>query len=90
MARRRKLCLTASQVEELTQGRDHDPRPYVRERCAALLKIGAGHTPHGVARNGLLKRRKADTLYRWLSFYEQAGLSGLVGNQQGGARRGSL
>ena len=90
MARRRELYLTGRQLEELTQGRDHDPHPYVRERCAAVLKMGQGDSPHFVARTGLLKRRKPDTLYRWLNGYEQAGFQGLVSNQQGGARRGGL
>jgi hypothetical protein len=38
MALRRTLELTASQRQDLQQYRDHDTRPYVRERCAALLK----------------------------------------------------
>jgi transposase len=40
------LELTASQRQDLQQYRDHDPRPYVRERCAALLKIADGQSPH--------------------------------------------
>ena len=52
---RRTLILTEAQRQELLQLRDHDARPYVRERGAALLKIADGHSPHRVARHGLLK-----------------------------------
>jgi len=49
MPLRRTLELTDSQRHDLQHYRDHDPRPYVRERCAALLKIAAGQSPHAVA-----------------------------------------
>ena len=42
MPLRRTLELTDSPRHDLQQYRDHDPRPYVRERCAALLKIADG------------------------------------------------
>jgi transposase len=59
----------------------------MRERCAALLKIAAGQTPHQVARHGLLKPRDPDTVYAWLSAYEANGLAGLLARQHGGRRR---
>ncbi len=62
MPRRRTLPLTESQHQELVHHRDHDPRPYVRERCAALVKIADGQSPHAVARHGLLKPRDPDTV----------------------------
>jgi hypothetical protein len=49
MARRRTLLLTDVQRQELEHHRDHDSRPYVRERCAAMLKIADHQTPHQVA-----------------------------------------
>ena len=57
---RRTLTLTEVQRQELLQLRDHDPRPYVRERGAALLKIADGQSPHRVACQGLLKPRDPD------------------------------
>ncbi|HEX6751431.1 MAG TPA: IS630 family transposase [Longimicrobium sp.] len=47
--------------------RDHDKRPYLRERAAALLKIGSGMSAHHVARHGLLKPRDPDSVYQWLN-----------------------
>lgn len=67
MARRRTLSLTPAQRSELVAHRDHDGRPYVRERCAALLKIAEGHSPHLVALKGLLKAHDPDTVYNWLT-----------------------
>ena len=57
--------------------RDRHPKPYMRERAAALLRIARGESPHQVARRGLLKARHPDTVYAWLDGYEQKGLSGL-------------
>jgi len=90
MAARRTLELKTKQRQELEERRDHDPRPYLRERCGALLKIAAGASAHAVARQGLLKPRDPDTLYGWLRLYEAEGVSGLLAHQHGGQRRGCL
>ena len=90
MARFRVLSVTIKQRRELEVARDHDERPYMRERAAALLKIADGETPHAVARQGLLKPRDPDTVYHWLDVYESAGLAGLIASQHGGVRRRSL
>lgn len=74
----RRLTLTPAQQRELVQLRDHAPQPYLRERAAALLKVAAGQPPAAVARQGLLRRRKPDTVYAWLNRYQAAGLAGLV------------
>lgn len=90
MATIRTLKLTSRARRELEQHRDHDERPYVRERCSALLKIADGHAPHWVAQHGLLKPRDPDTVYGWLDLYTQEGLAGLIGHQHGGPRGRSL
>jgi hypothetical protein len=90
MAIRRTLRLKTREQRELEYYRDHDARPYVRERCGALLKIAQGEVPHAVARLGLLKPRDPDTLYGWLQVYEEEGVKGLVAHQHGGERRRSL
>ncbi len=90
MPRQRTLALTDTQRQELLDHRDHDPRPYVRERCAALRKIAAGQSPHAVARQGLLRPRVPDTVYRWLDHYERLGLRGVLEFQHGGAHRRCL
>jgi hypothetical protein len=83
---RRTLTLTENQRSELLRLRDHDDRPSVRGRSAAILKIAEGQTPHRVARQGLLKPRDPDTVYSWLDRYQDAGASGLIAHPQGGSR----
>ena len=90
MARRRSLNLSESIQKELMDYRDHDPRPYVRERCGAILKIAEGKSPHWVALHGLLKKRDPDTLYNWLEIYQQQGVKGLIDRQHGGDHRSCL
>jgi hypothetical protein len=83
---RRTLTLTEEQRQELLGLRDHDHRPSVRERGAALLKIADGQTPHHVATRGLLKPRDPDTVYAWLGRYQASGTDGLIAHPQGGFR----
>ena len=72
-----RLELSAQQQAELEDLRDHSPLPYLRERAAAVLKVGAGSPPLQVAASGLLKRRDPDTMYRWLGRYRREGMVGL-------------
>jgi hypothetical protein len=87
---RRTLEVTDAQRQDLQHYRDHDPRPYVRERCASLLKIADGHSLHAVARHGLLKPRHPDTVYEWLNWYERLGIRSVWRFQQGGKHRVGL
>jgi hypothetical protein len=81
----RTLFLTEEQRQELLRLRDHDARPYVRERAAAILKIADGDSPHRVARSGLLKPRDPDSVYAWLDRYEAEGAAGLIAHPHGGS-----
>ncbi len=78
MAPRQQLVLNATQRQELRQTIQNHPKPYMRERAAALLKIADGASPHHVARHGLLQARAPDTVYAWLERYRSDGLAGLV------------
>ena len=83
---RRTLTLTEEQRHGLLRLRDHDPRPYVRERGAAMLKSADGLPPHRVANQGLLKPRDPDTVYSWLERDESSGAAGSIAHPQGGSR----
>ena len=87
MPQRRTLALNPDQRQQLLFHRDHDPRPAVRERCAALLKVADGQSAYAVARCGLLRPRDPDTVYGWLDYYQERGLPGLLAHRHGGARR---
>src|SRR5262245_3726240 len=77
-ARMRELSLSAAERQALAHMATRDPKPYRRERAAALLKIAAGQPAAAVARNGLLRPRDPDTVYSWLDRYAQEGLAGLT------------
>jgi len=68
----------------------YHPHADVRERCAALLKIAEGHSPHWVALHGLLFACDRESVYQWLVWYQQEGLAGVPHHRHGGARRGFL
>jgi hypothetical protein len=90
MAKRRMLTVRWEQRQGLEAARDHDRRPDVRERCAALLKIASGQTAHAVACHGLRQGRDPDTVYAWVEHDQAEGWAGLVGHAHGGYRRSRL
>ncbi len=63
---------------ELERVRDHHPKPYVRERAAAILKIADGLSGRAVALHGLLKPRCPDSIYDWVKDYQAEGTKGLL------------
>jgi hypothetical protein len=72
------LVLSDSQRAELAQLRDHHPKPYLRERAAALLKLADGWPFRLVAAQGLLRPRDPETVSAWLARYHAAGTAGLA------------
>jgi len=74
----RTLTLSDDERTELEHLRAHAPKPYLRERAAALLKIAQGEVALQVARSGLLQPRDPDTLYAWLNRFRDAGVAGLT------------
>jgi hypothetical protein len=77
MAQPRQLDLTQAQTQELTWVRDHHEKAYMRERAAGILKVAAGQSMLAVARHGLLKPRRHETVSEWISRYESDGVAGL-------------
>jgi transposase len=71
------ICLTQESQDQLKQIRDTHKCPYMRERATAILKISEGISGRQVALNGLLKRRKPDTVYDWVKRYRSEGIAGL-------------
>lgn len=84
------VTLTKDGRKSLIALRDYDPRPYVRERAAAILKIADGLAAHWVANNGLLKPRDPDTVYSWVAIFKAEGAHGLEVHQHGGYRGHTL
>jgi Helix-turn-helix domain len=74
----RHLILSDAQRGDLMRLRDHAPKPYLRERAAALLKVAEGTAAAWVARGGLLRPREPMTVYDWLNRFEEKGIAGLA------------
>jgi transposase len=73
----RRVELSPEQSQTLTELRDHHPKPYLREKGAAILKGAAGRSMRQVALHGLLQERDPETIAGWLDRYEQTGIGGL-------------
>ena len=82
----RQVTLSAAQVAELEEVRDYAPVPYLRERAAAILKVGEGLAVRQVALHGLLRRRGERTVAEWLNRYLAEGVAGLVIHQGRGRK----
>jgi hypothetical protein len=70
--------LAPAQVQELEQVRDHHPKAYVRVKAAGILKVWAGTSRRQVAKRGLLKPVRRETVQRWIVRYQHDGVAGLV------------
>lgn len=77
MPRIYQLILEDYERMTLIEMRDHHPKAYLRERAAALLKVGDGESIHRVAQAGLLRSREWETVAGWVKGYEQQGLASL-------------
>lgn len=77
MPKQIRVELSEVQQQELQQVRDHQPKAYLRERAAAILKVAGGQTLTQVAEYGLHKRHEPETVHEWIKRYLEAGLAGL-------------
>jgi hypothetical protein len=69
--------LTEARRAELEDVRNHHPKPYMRERAAAILKIADGVSGRETARHRLLRPHWPDTIYEWVRRYRAEGIAGL-------------
>lgn len=88
MANPLEIALSHQERQELETARDRHTKPYMRERCAAILKIADGQSGHQVALQGLYKPRQPDTIYDWARRYQDEGLSGLYIRKGRGRKAG--
>lgn len=84
----RRVVLNDLQRQELQRIRETAPKAYLRERAAAILLVADGKPAAAVARSGLPRYRKADTVYDWLNRYTAEGIGGLrIRNGRGRKQR---
>jgi transposase len=72
------ISLTVEQRAELEHARKHHSKPYMREKCAAILKVADGQSCKDVAASGLLNTHAPDTISDWLKAYLEHGLQALA------------
>ena len=72
------IRLTAEARAELEAWRDRHPKPYLRERAAAVLKVADGWTMRRVAAFGLLRVRTEEAVAAWVRRFLQGGAQALA------------
>ena len=77
MPKRLRFDLTEQQRQELLWHRQHDSKPYLRERSAALLLLARGVPASEVAKPRLLQPRNEETVRSWDWRSRREGFPGL-------------
>ncbi len=72
-----RFDLTEQQRAALLWHRQHDRKPYLRERSAAVLLLAQGVPASEVARHRLLQPRNEETVRSWYWRYRREGFAGL-------------
>jgi transposase len=77
MSKGKEVKLSEEQRRELEWMRDHHPKPYMRPKAAAILKVADGESRSQVAARGLLKPVYYETVSGWITRYLEEGVAGL-------------
>ena len=77
MPKRLIPILSDLQLQQLIELRDHSPKPYLRERAGAILKLAQGLPASHIAAQGLLRPRYYETVSDWFHRFQAHGVSGL-------------
>lgn len=73
-----KIELSPAEQKELEKVRDTHVKAYMREKASAILQIASGKSGLEVARRGLLKARRKNTIYDWVKLYKCEGIAGFL------------
>ena len=73
-----KIELSFDEQKELELVGDNHEKAYMREKASAILQIAEGKSGLEVARKGLLKPRRKNTIYDWVKRYQQDGIAGFL------------
>jgi hypothetical protein len=78
MPKRLIPTLSDDQRHALCELRDRSPKPYLRERASAILKLASGQTASAVAAAGLLREHYYETVCDWFHRFQSEGVEGLL------------
>ena len=84
-----KLEITKDEQQVLERIVSTGEKAYMRERASAILQISKGRSGLQVAKSGLLKKRRENTVYEWVRRYRAEGIKGLE-NREGRGRKPSF
>jgi len=84
-----KLEITKEEQKQLERVILTHEKAYMRERASAILQISQGKSGLQVAQNGLLQKRRENTVYEWVHRYKAEGIKGLK-NREGRGRKPSF
>jgi transposase len=77
MPKRLIPILSDDQFQQLTEMVNCSPKPYLRERASAILKLAQRETVSAIASTGLLRKRHDETVSRWFHRFQSEGVKGL-------------
>src|SRR5258708_38469796 len=78
MAQPFSVTFSPAQVQALEQVRDHLLLAYVRVKAAGILKVRQGQSMRQVAKSGLLKSVRRETVKAWIVRSQHDGVAGLL------------
>ncbi len=77
MPKRLIPILTDDEFQQLSEFCHHSPKPYLRERAGAILKLAQSQTACQIAAAGLLRTRARQTVAIWFNRFQADGVEGL-------------
>jgi transposase len=78
MPKRLIPALSKEEQADLEDLQRHSPKPYLRERASAILKLANKQTASDIACHGLLQKRHRETVTTWFHRFETQGVKGLA------------
>ena len=64
--------LSDDEFKQLTETLHHSPKPYLRERAGAILKLANSETASSITASGLLRKGYPETVSRFIAFKQLA------------------
>jgi hypothetical protein len=82
--RKLSLDLTDEQLEELERAVRTHPKAHMRQKAGALVKVSKGWSASAVAKYGLARRWRKNTVREWVHKFKEGGLEALeIGEGRG-------
>jgi len=84
-----KIEITKEERKALERVLKSHNKAYMRERACAIIRFAEGQSVEQIALDGLLQKRRVNTVYEWIRRYIAQGIDGLA-NRPGRGRKPSF